>query len=72
MIRYVEVEVNIVLPCILTLLPSSKPIVYALRLWESQISGVTIAAIGPSSVGSVGFDILDEGLCFTDGCAAPP
>jgi len=71
MMRYVEVEVNIALSCILTLLPSSKSIVYALRLWESQISDVAIAAIGSSLVGSVEFDILDEGLCFTDDCATP-
>ncbi len=68
----VEVEVSIALPWIPTLPPSSKPTVSALRLWESQISGVAIAAIGPSSVGSIGFDILDEGLCFTGCCAIPP
>ncbi len=70
MIRYVEVEVNIVLSCILTLLPSFKSIVYALRLWEFQISGVIIVVIDSSSVESVGFDILDEELCFIDDCAA--
>ena len=71
-IRHVEVEVNIALPWISTLPPSSKPTVSALHLWKSQISGVIITAIGPSSVESVEFDILDEGLCFIGDCVTPP
>ncbi len=71
-IRHVETEVNTVLPWILTLLPSSKSIVTDLRLKKSQLSSVTVAVIGSSSVESVRFGILHEELCFTDDCATPP
>ncbi len=70
-VRHVEVEVNIALPWILTLLPSFISTVSALRLKKSQTFDVTVAAIGSSLVGSVGFGILDKGLCFTGGCATP-
>ncbi len=68
-IRHVETEVNTVLSWILTVLPSFKSIVSALRLRKSQLFSVTVAVIDSSSVESVRFDILHEELCFIDDCA---
>ncbi len=68
-VRHVEVEVNIILSWILTLLPSFILTVFALRLREFQTFNVIVAIIGSSLIENIEFDILDKELCFIDDCA---